>query len=203
MAYENERAMFEAFSRNKYRSTGVIQWMLNNAWPSLHWNLFDWFLEPNGSTFGAKVANEPLHVQYGYDDRSVAVIDQTPDDATGLTVQARGVRPSRRRALESVHHDGCGCGRRRASVPGTRARRHHLDVLRRADLDRRKRSRRQPERVLALDRRGTSRVAPFHVVLHADEVVRGLHRVVDAPRGASAGRRMRIDVRRTARARYG
>ncbi len=63
--------------------------MLNNAWPSLHWNLFDWFLEPNGSTFGAKIANEPLHVQYGYDDRSVAVVDQTPDDATGLTVQAR------------------------------------------------------------------------------------------------------------------
>ena len=89
MAYENERAMFEAFSRNRYGSTGLIQWMLNNAWPSLHWNLFDWFLEPNGSTFGAKVANEPLHVQYGYDDRSVAVIDQTPDDATGLTVQAR------------------------------------------------------------------------------------------------------------------
>jgi hypothetical protein len=27
-AYEGERAMFEAFGRNKYTSTGVIQWML-------------------------------------------------------------------------------------------------------------------------------------------------------------------------------
>lgn len=89
MAYENERAMFEAFSRNKYGATGLIQWMLNNAWPSLHWNLFDWFLEPNGSTFGAKIANQPLHVQYSYDDRSIAVVNQTPDAATGLTVQAR------------------------------------------------------------------------------------------------------------------
>src|SRR5262249_60224400 len=35
MAYDGERAMFEAYSRNKYKSTGVIQWMLNNAWPSL------------------------------------------------------------------------------------------------------------------------------------------------------------------------
>jgi len=25
--------MFEAYTRNKYNSTGVIQWMLNNAWP--------------------------------------------------------------------------------------------------------------------------------------------------------------------------
>ena len=32
--YEGVRAMYEAYSRNKYTSTGVIQWMLNNAWPS-------------------------------------------------------------------------------------------------------------------------------------------------------------------------
>ncbi len=63
--------------------------MLNNAWPSLHWNLLDWFLEPNGSTFGAKLANQPLHVQYSYDDRSVAVVNQTPVAAHDLTVRAR------------------------------------------------------------------------------------------------------------------
>jgi len=28
MNYEGIRAMFEAYSRNKYTSTGVIQWML-------------------------------------------------------------------------------------------------------------------------------------------------------------------------------
>ena len=39
MAYDSERAMFEAYSRNKYESTGIIQWMLNNAWPSLIWHL--------------------------------------------------------------------------------------------------------------------------------------------------------------------
>ncbi|MGH2596036.1 MAG: glycosyl hydrolase 2 galactose-binding domain-containing protein [Actinomycetota bacterium] len=89
MSYESERAMYEAFSRNKYGSTGVIQWMLNNAWPSLHWNLFDWFLEPNGSTFGAKIANEPLHIQYSYVDRSVAVVNQTLQDATGLRADAQ------------------------------------------------------------------------------------------------------------------
>ncbi len=89
MQYENERAMFEAFSRNRYASTGLIQWMLNNAWPSLHWNLFDWFLEPNGSTFGAKIANEPLHIQYSYDDASIAVVDEAQDPAGGLTADAR------------------------------------------------------------------------------------------------------------------
>ena len=48
MAYEGIRAMFEAFSRNKYTSTGVIQWMLNNAWPSVIWHLYDYYLRPGG-----------------------------------------------------------------------------------------------------------------------------------------------------------
>ena len=40
--------MFEAYSRNKYTTTGVIQWMMNNAWPSLIWHLYDYNLEPAG-----------------------------------------------------------------------------------------------------------------------------------------------------------
>jgi exo-1,4-beta-D-glucosaminidase len=75
MAYEGHRAMFEAYGRNKYTSTGVIQWMLNNAWPGTIWHLYDWYLRPGGSYFGAKKACEPLHVQYSYDDRSIVVVN--------------------------------------------------------------------------------------------------------------------------------
>lgn len=75
MAYEGERAMFEAFGRNKYDSTGVIQWMLNNAWPSMIWHLYDYYLRPAGGYFGAKKACEPLHIQYSYDDHSVVVVN--------------------------------------------------------------------------------------------------------------------------------
>src|SRR5208282_5106502 len=88
MAYDAERAMFEAYSRNKYHSTGVIQWMLNNAWPSLIWHLYDYYLQPAGGYFGAKKASEPLHVQYSYDDRSVKVVNSTYRNATGLLVRA-------------------------------------------------------------------------------------------------------------------
>ena len=75
MAYEGERAMFEAFGRNKYTSTGVVQWMLNNAWPSIVWHLYDYYLRPGGGYFGTKKANEPLHIQYSYDNQSVAVVN--------------------------------------------------------------------------------------------------------------------------------
>jgi exo-1,4-beta-D-glucosaminidase len=75
MAYEGERAMFEAYGRNKYTSTGVIQWMLNNGWPSLIWHLYDYYLVPAGGYFGTKKAMEMAHVQYSYDDNSVAVVN--------------------------------------------------------------------------------------------------------------------------------
>jgi exo-1,4-beta-D-glucosaminidase len=89
MTYEGERAMFEAYRRNKYTSTGVIQWMLNNAWPSIYWHLFDWYLRPAGGYFGAKKANEPVHVLYSYDDRSIAVVNGMRTRIPGVRVRAR------------------------------------------------------------------------------------------------------------------
>jgi exo-1,4-beta-D-glucosaminidase len=88
-AYDGERAMFEAYGRNKYTSTGVIQWMLNNGWPSLIWHLYDYYLVPGGGYFGTKKALEPVHVQYGYDDRSVAVVNDTYQERKGMKVRAR------------------------------------------------------------------------------------------------------------------
>ncbi len=88
-AYETHRAMMEAYGRNKYNSTGVVQWMLNNAWPSMIWHLYDWYLRPGGSYFGVKRACEPLHVQYSYDDRSIVVVNSYYKNFPGLKVAAK------------------------------------------------------------------------------------------------------------------
>jgi exo-1,4-beta-D-glucosaminidase len=83
------RAMYEAYSRNKYTSTGVIQWMLNNAWPSMIWHLYDYYLRPGGGYFGAKKAMQALDPIYGYDDRSVWLVNSQYVDAKGLKLTAR------------------------------------------------------------------------------------------------------------------
>ncbi|OJJ36213.1 hypothetical protein ASPWEDRAFT_52033 [Aspergillus wentii DTO 134E9] len=78
--YESTRAEFEAFSirRDAPRpATGVIYWMLNSAWPNLHWQLFDYYLRPIGAYFGAKIANRPEHLAYGYGDKAVYVINHS------------------------------------------------------------------------------------------------------------------------------
>lgn len=89
MGYEGMRAMFEAYGRNKYHSTGVIQWMLNNAWPSLIWHLYDFYLQPGGGYFGAKKACEPLHPQYSYDDNSIWLVSSQYQPAAGLRLDVR------------------------------------------------------------------------------------------------------------------
>ena len=88
-AYEGVRAMYEAYSRNKYQSTGVIQWMLNNAWPSMIWHLYDYYLRPGGGYFGAKRALEALHPIYGYDDHSIWLVSSQYEDAKSLKLTTK------------------------------------------------------------------------------------------------------------------
>ncbi|MDQ1484606.1 MAG: exo,4-beta-D-glucosaminidase [Actinomycetota bacterium] len=106
--YEMVRAQFEAFGGRagaEEPATGVIYWMLNTAWPSLNWHLFDYFLDPAGAYFGAKKANEPLHVQYAYDTNEILVVNHTPTGAGPFSVQlavrdiAGGVRLSETRQV--------------------------------------------------------------------------------------------------------
>jgi len=87
--YEGVRAMYEAYSRNKYEATGVIQWMLNNAWPSMIWHLYDYYLRPGGGYFGAKRAMEALHPIYGYDDHAIWVVSSQYTDVKGLKLTTK------------------------------------------------------------------------------------------------------------------
>lgn len=89
--YENVRAQYEAYGRNatdtSKPSTGVVYWMFNSGWTSLHWQLMDRYLDQGGAYFGARKANEPLHIQYSYDNRSVVVVNNRHASASGLTAR--------------------------------------------------------------------------------------------------------------------
>lgn len=75
--YESIRPMFEAFSSNKPNSTGVIQWMLNSAWPETFWQQYDYYLVPNGAYYGTKKACEPLTLSYNYDTEEINLVNDT------------------------------------------------------------------------------------------------------------------------------
>ncbi|MGA8940360.1 MAG: glycosyl hydrolase family 2 [Acidobacteriaceae bacterium] len=94
MEFNSERAMFEAYSGNKYVSTGVIQWMLNNAWPSMIWHLYDYYLDPDAGYYAVKKACEPIHIQYSYKTRSILVVNSTYHPVAGLhaSISVHGVK---------------------------------------------------------------------------------------------------------------
>ena len=86
---EAVRAMFEAFAGNKYRSSGIIYWMFNSAWPTLYWQLYDYYFTPNGAFYGAKNACEPLHIQYSYGDSGIYVVNGYYEDFKNLTASVK------------------------------------------------------------------------------------------------------------------
>lgn len=93
MEYASERAEFESYTGNKYNSTGVIQWMLNNAWPSMYWHLYDYYLEPSSGYYAVKKACQPLHIEYDYKNKSVLVVNSTYHAVSGLhaTITVHGI----------------------------------------------------------------------------------------------------------------
>ena len=88
LAYEGQRAMFEAFGRNKYgdrcHPVDAEQRLAVDDLAPLR-------LLPaaGGGYYGTKQGLRAAHVQYSYDDRSVAVVNDTHDAAKGLTVSAQ------------------------------------------------------------------------------------------------------------------
>jgi exo-1,4-beta-D-glucosaminidase len=105
--YEATRAQFEALGERAWveePATGAVYWMFNSAWPSLNWQLYDWYLDPAAGYFGAKKAHEPLHVQYAYDRKAVVVVNRTAEAAGPFTVVAT-VRDLRGEVAGAERHE--------------------------------------------------------------------------------------------------
>jgi exo-1,4-beta-D-glucosaminidase len=81
--------MFEAFAVNRPSTTGVIQWMLNSAWPAMFWQLYDHYLMPNGAFYGTRAACQPVNLAYDYSNHTVHVINDTLERRAGVVTTIR------------------------------------------------------------------------------------------------------------------
>ncbi|HEY1517607.1 MAG TPA: hypothetical protein VGF91_14395 [Solirubrobacteraceae bacterium] len=91
--YETQRAEFEAYidhsTNQDAPSTGIVYWQLNKGWPTLLWDLYNYDFDQAGSYFGAKKANEPLHVLYAYDTGAVSVDNLAGLAQRGVSVESK------------------------------------------------------------------------------------------------------------------
>lgn len=83
------QGIFEAADSKINTTGGVMLWKLNAAFPSVVWQVYDWYLNPNAGYYFMKKACEPLHVQFNQDDSGVAIINRTRFVANDLTATAR------------------------------------------------------------------------------------------------------------------
>jgi hypothetical protein len=82
------QGIFEAAGHKLNDIGGVMLWKLNAAFPSVVWQVYDWFLMPNAGYYFMQNACEPVHVQLNISNNKVMVVNRTYKQISGLTAQA-------------------------------------------------------------------------------------------------------------------
>lgn len=81
------QGIFEAAGHKLNDIGGVMLWKLNSAFPSVVWQVYDWFLMPNAGYYFMQNACEPVHIQLSINDFKVLVINRTYQPVSGLVAQ--------------------------------------------------------------------------------------------------------------------
>ena len=81
------QGIFEAAGHKLNDIGGVMLWKLNAAFPSVVWQVYDWFLMPNAGYYFMQNACEPVHIQLNLNDLNVLVINRTYRPVSGLIAQ--------------------------------------------------------------------------------------------------------------------
>ena len=81
------QGIFEAAGHKFNDIGGVMLWKLNAAFPSVVWQVYDWFLLPNAGYYYMQNACEPVHIQLNLSNNNVMVLNKTYKSVSGLTAQ--------------------------------------------------------------------------------------------------------------------
>lgn len=87
LGYEAMSGMFEGFRARIPQSTGIIQWMLNSAWPSFYWQLYDYYLLPTSSYYATRKANNINQLIYDYAKNEIVAVNESLASEKNLKAQ--------------------------------------------------------------------------------------------------------------------
>ena len=101
VSYEQHRAMFEAVNHRMWELTsGFMEWKLNACWPTIQWQLYDYFLRPTPSYYAIRKAGAPVSVLLCPLDNVVTVVNQTDQALRGLRLRVQVYDTAMRRCLQ-------------------------------------------------------------------------------------------------------
>ena len=79
------QGIFEAAGHKLNDIGGVMLWKLNAAFPSVVWQVYDWYLQTNAGYYFMQNACEPLHIQLNLSNLKVTVVNRKHKPAEKLT----------------------------------------------------------------------------------------------------------------------
>ena len=82
------QGIFESAGDKLNETGGVMLWKINAAFPSVIWQIYDWYLNPNAGYYFMQNACEPLHIQLNPLTHQVVVVNRTYQPYADLTVEA-------------------------------------------------------------------------------------------------------------------
>lgn len=78
------QGIFEAAGHKLNETGGVMLWKLNAAFPSVIWQVYDWYMMPNAGYYFMQNACEPVHIQFNTKDKNIQIINRTYSAVSGL-----------------------------------------------------------------------------------------------------------------------
>jgi hypothetical protein len=83
------QGIFEAAGHKLNDIGGVMLWKINAAFPSVVWQVYDWFLQTNAGYYFMQNACEPLHIQLNLSNMKVMILNRKYNTAPSLTAQVQ------------------------------------------------------------------------------------------------------------------
>jgi hypothetical protein len=81
------QGIFEAAGHKLNDIGGVMLWKINAAFPSVVWQVYDWYLMPNAGYYFMQNACEPVHIQLNPNDLKVLALNRTYKRADDITAR--------------------------------------------------------------------------------------------------------------------
>ena len=97
--YDVYRASIEAISSQLWKnSSGILLWKSNSSWPSMTWQIYDWYLKAHAGYYAAKKAAAPIGIQFNRKSLKVEVVNANLNEP----IQAIATATLYNKGMESI-----------------------------------------------------------------------------------------------------
>ncbi len=79
------QGIFEAAQHKLRENGGIMLWKLNAAFPSVVWQIYDWYMMPNAGYYFMQKSCDPVHIQLNLNDSVATIVNRYHKPVTGLT----------------------------------------------------------------------------------------------------------------------